>query len=312
MPENPVGPTDMADPHDMHLKRKRFELGNSDATATKLPKLSTVSARSPLIRKVPNTLSNYGFVSTRPNSSRPPLHLKSLADKFPGLSYCPSFLTPSEQSTVLAYLDTLPWRTDLQRRTMHFGGTYCYSHHTLNRPRSPPPTIPNALSFITTRLIDLNVYPLSNPPTELTINEYIDAQGISPHIDKLHFGPTICAVSLGSASTIRFLELDLQPNERPIERKNNTAKRTGRSVEVRLDGGSLLVMSGEARWKWQHEIPRTKTGRTVGWRRVSLTYRTIGNPEDGVWGWEDGKETELGKIRWGFGGENVTDEIIVK
>lgn len=79
-----------------------------------------------------------------------------------------------------------------------------------------------------------------------------------------------------------------------------------------MEGRSLLVMSGEARWRWQHEIPRTKQGRTVGFRRVSLTYRTVGNPEDGVWGWGfEGDTDEEGKVRWGFGGENICDEIAV-
>ncbi len=35
-----------------------------------------------------------------------------------------------------------------------------------------------------------------------------------------------------------------------------------------------MVMTGEARWKWQHEIVRSRKGR-IGdaWKRVSLTFR---------------------------------------
>ena len=42
---------------------------------------------------------------------------------------------------------------------------------------------------------------------------------------------------------------------------------------MQLPGRSLVVMTDEARWKWQHEIVRTERGRGKGWERVSLTFR---------------------------------------
>ena len=32
-------------------------------------------------------------------------------------------------------------------------------------------------------------------------------------------------------------------------------------------------MSGQSRWRWQHEIVRSGKGRGPGWKRVSLTFR---------------------------------------
>ena len=55
--------------------------------------------------------------------------------------------------------------------------------------------------------------------------------------------------------------------------KAGKAERSGRKEDVVLPGRSLLVMRGESRWKWQHEIVRSSRGRGVGWKRVSLTFR---------------------------------------
>lgn len=43
----------------------------------------------------------------------------------PGLTVIEEFITPLQETHLLAFLDGQPWRTDLARRTMHFGGTYC-------------------------------------------------------------------------------------------------------------------------------------------------------------------------------------------
>jgi len=52
------------------------------------------------------------------------------------------------------------------------------------------------------------------------------------------------------------------------------------SREVLLEPRSVLVLSGEARWRWKHSIPSRVSDRWDGqeyvWsRRVSLTFRVI-------------------------------------
>jgi alkylated DNA repair dioxygenase AlkB len=53
----------------------------------------------------------------------------------------------------------------------------------------------------------------------------------------------------------------------------------GRESQV-LTPGSLLMLSGEARYRWRHAIPGRKTDKVAGrsvvrGRRVSLTFRTV-------------------------------------
>ena len=55
--------------------------------------------------------------------------------------------------------------------------------------------------------------------------------------------------------------------------KAGKAEKTGRREDVAMPGRSLLVMRGESRWKWQHEVVRSKRGRGEGWKRISLTFR---------------------------------------
>jgi alkylated DNA repair dioxygenase AlkB len=54
----------------------------------------------------------------------------------------------------------------------------------------------------------------------------------------------------------------------------------GDRVDVLLEPGSLLVISGPARYAWRHGIAARKTDRwgdrtLVRGRRVSLTFRTV-------------------------------------
>jgi hypothetical protein len=73
---------------------------------------------------------------------------------------------------------------------------------------------------------------------------------------------------------MKFHELDLTPGQKPIDVRNKDAPRTGVTHEMWLEPRSLLVMQGDARYKWQHEIPNNKRSRGSSFRRVSVTYRT--------------------------------------
>ena len=80
-------------------------------------------------------------------------------------------------------------------------------------------------------------------------------------------------LSLLSTCPIRFHEL-VEPYDGSVRSgKAGKAKKTGRVVDVEMPGRSLLVMSGESRWRWQHENLRNGKGRGLGWKRVSLTFR---------------------------------------
>jgi len=77
------------------------------------------------------------------------------------------------------------------------------------------------------------------------------------------FGPVLCSLSLGSHCMM------------DLERVEN-----GEKLSLLLEPRSLLVLSGNARYKWRHAIPGRKTDTFSGQviqrgRRVSLTFRNV-------------------------------------
>lgn len=107
-------------------------------------------------------------------------------------------------------------------------------------------------------------------PDQLVANDYEPGSGIFEHVDQPVLGDTVVSVGLGSTCVMRF--------------SHTESERTG---ELFLEPRSALVLSGEVRWAWKHEIP----GRPVDiWRgierprqrRVSLTFRLMSRlPERG-------------------------------
>lgn len=207
----------------------------------------------------------------------------------PGLSVISDFITPDEESSLLAFLDVQPWRTDLSRRTMHYGGSYC-----LMPPRDATPfqrkaieqqvigasKIPSELNLLLERMIDHGLYSADTKPEYCIVNEYLPGQGISAHVENFRFGEPVCSLTLAGDDDMRFHELRSADDGSVRSGKASVAPRTGRSVDARLCRRSLAVLTRDARHKWQHEIVRGRKGKPIGWRRVSLTFRTEkrGNP----------------------------------
>ena len=113
------------------------------------------------------------------------------------------------------------------------------------------------------------------------INLYRPGEGISPHIDLLRrFGDGIVGVSLGDGGVaMRFARAEAEAGDTG----------DGDEYEVWLPSRSVLVLTGEARYKWTHGIaPRLKdkvevgaAGEGDGWMwqergvRVSVTFRWL-------------------------------------
>ncbi len=72
--------------------------------------------------------------------------------------------------------------------------------------------------------------------------------------------------SLGKNTTIASLSVGA---ERKFSFKH---KRTGQTVSLLLEHGSLLVMKGETQTNWLHRLPPTTK---INRERVNLTFRTI-------------------------------------
>ena len=207
----------------------------------------------------------------------------TFANRVPGLTLHEQFIIAEEEQSILDFLNDrsrCTWRTDLSRRTMHFGGTYC-----LMPPRSAPsekkkrpeilqaPPMLEEFSWLIDRMVEKGIFQRGKEPQYCIVNEYTGSLGISAHTENFQFREPVVGLSLLSSCPIRFHEL-VEPFDGSVRSgKAGRAEKTGRRVDVYLPGRSLLVMNGESRWKWQHEIVRSDKERGPGWKRVSLTFR---------------------------------------
>ena len=90
---------------------------------------------------------------------------------------------------------------------------------------------------------------------QILVSRYPAGAGIGWHRDAPMFGSKIAGVSLRAPCRMRF---------------QRTLKATGReTAELELAPRSAYLLSGKARWSWQHSIPAAKE------LRYSVTFRTL-------------------------------------
>lgn len=124
-------------------------------------------------------------------------------------------------------------------------------------------------------MIEHGYYTERTKPAFCIVNEYRPGQGISAHVENFRFGEPVCAVTLAGSDMMRFHELEKEDDGSVRTGKAGSAPRTGMKKDVWLERRGMMVMRGEARRRWQHEIVRgRRKGKEQGWRRVSLTFRT--------------------------------------
>ncbi|KAL8100956.1 hypothetical protein AgCh_032999 [Apium graveolens] len=108
---------------------------------------------------------------------------------------------------------------------------------------------------------------------QLIVNQYQPGEGICAHVDLMRFEDGIAIVSLESSCVMHFTRAE-------SEATNNRQK-----VPVYLSPGSLVLMWGEARYLWKHEINRnpgiqTWEGKNIDQkRRTSITLRKLCNTD---------------------------------
>lgn len=209
--------------------------------------------------------------------------IKSSGGTPPGLSILPSFVSIEEERELLGFLDAESWRTDLARRVIHYGGTYCLMPPRNASPETRTKTeatileaapIPAALAFVIERMVERGLYDANDRPAYCIVNEYKPGQGISAHVENFRFGEPVCSLTLAGADSMRFHELETVHDGSVRSGQAAKAPRTGRRIDLSLERRSLVVLTGDSRSKWQHEIVRgRKSGKSSTWRRVSLTFR---------------------------------------
>ncbi|MEN7551691.1 alpha-ketoglutarate-dependent dioxygenase AlkB [Rapidithrix thailandica] len=178
-----------------------------------------------------------------------------------GLKYVPNYLSKENCEFLLKAIYDNEWMSELSRRVQHYGYKYDYRSRAIDMTMKGRP-FPNWAILLTQRLKkDGYIKDLAD---QLIVNEYLSGQGIANHIDcEPCFGDTIASISLGSSCIMNFVE------------KNSKNK-----VELLLEPCSLLVLSGQARYKWTHGINKRlydqyKSEKLKRTTRVSLTFRKV-------------------------------------
>lgn len=167
-----------------------------------------------------------------------------------GLKYVPNFLCHYDWASLLDLIYTWDWCLDLKRRTQHYGYKYDYRHRSINESMKVGP-IPEVLCHLNDKMISDGL--LDVKFDQVIINEYKAGQSITPHIDCTPcFEDTICTLSLGSEYVMDFMNW-----------------KTKEKFKLLLEVGSLLILSGEARYDWTHGLKPQKGDR------VSVTFRKV-------------------------------------
>lgn len=176
-----------------------------------------------------------------------------------GLHYISNFISEEEHDSLLAAIDAQSWLNDLKRRVQHYGYKYDYKARNIF-PDSYLGELPPWLEGLQKRLYSEGLF--EQKPDQAIINEYLPGQGISTHVDCIPcFDDVVVSLSLGSDAIMQLCS---------DEQKH----------DVFLEKRSLIILSGEARYKWQHAIPARKSDMVDGirlerQRRVSVTFRKV-------------------------------------
>ena len=177
----------------------------------------------------------------------------------PGLLYVADFLSEGEEDHVVTVIDQSAWSSELQRRVQHYGWRYDYKARQIDSSMRLGP-LPEWAARLARRLVSNGI--LSDVPDQVIVNEYVGNQGISRHVDsEPSFADGVAMISLLESWEMVFRE----------------KKKRGRKVIRRLERRSAAIMTGDARYRWTHEIPKRmhEPGRVKRGRRVSLTFRKV-------------------------------------
>jgi alkylated DNA repair dioxygenase AlkB len=171
-----------------------------------------------------------------------------------GLHYRPDFVSPAQESELIAHIQALPLapfqfgQFEGKRRVVSFGHRYDFSTQRLEG--ADP--IPGWLTPVVREVERADKLP-DGSIGHVLVTEYEAGTGIGWHRDKKHFDK-VFGLSLASACDFRF-------------RKKNGTKWTRYTLHA--GARSLYTITGESRHDWEHSI------QAVPDRRYSITFRTM-------------------------------------
>ncbi|XP_026805127.1 alpha-ketoglutarate-dependent dioxygenase alkB homolog 6 [Rhopalosiphum maidis] len=154
--------------------------------------------------------------------------------------YIPNFITEDQESYIMEKVNSAPkpkWCQLKNRRVQNWGGM----PHIKGLI---PETIPDWLKGFMDQVDGLHVFPSTNKPNHVLINEYLSGQGIMPHLDGSLFFPTISTITCGSHTVLNFY----------MPLKDEAVVSNEKVYSVLLERRSLLVLQGKMYTEYMHGI----------------------------------------------------------
>lgn len=175
-------------------------------------------------------------------------------NQVPGLYYIKNIIKNSED--IINKLDNREWQpltsSFNSRVVQHYG--YKYDYKKLNATEKIE-DIPEFLLKLRDNLYHickhLKLIEEDYIFNQCIVNNYYKGQAISKHIDVLSFGKIIACYTLNDKAIMRFSNQD-------------------EKFDIEVEPNSLYIMSGDARYKWTHQMLSLKSER-----RISITFREI-------------------------------------
>uniref|UniRef100_A0A7S1IC66 Alpha-ketoglutarate-dependent dioxygenase AlkB-like domain-containing protein n=1 Tax=Eutreptiella gymnastica TaxID=73025 RepID=A0A7S1IC66_9EUGL len=176
-----------------------------------------------------------------------------------GLKFIPNYISESEEQSLLQLARGWTWDQEVStRQTAQFGFHYEYKTQNIREGRPWP----GEIDRLKTKLVEDKIF--QKTPDEMIATKLTPPQGFGAHIDHTkHFGPTI--VNLGMYSDINVILIDWENRRYHV---------------LRSERRSLIVLEGDARYKYAHAI---MGGLEDEWKhhiyarglRISLTLRNM-------------------------------------
>lgn len=173
----------------------------------------------------------------------------------PGLECTADFLSPHEEAGLVRAIEALPLAAApykqyaARRRIASFGSSYDFSAQRLH----PAPPLPAFLTPLRDRVAgELAVLP--EALAQALVTEYAIGTPLGWHRDTPEF-ETVAGISLAGSCEMRWRRYPPRPGQ-PV-------------LRLLVSPRSLYLITGEARWGWQHSVAPTRA------LRYSITFRTL-------------------------------------
>ncbi|XP_039297761.1 alpha-ketoglutarate-dependent dioxygenase alkB homolog 6 [Nilaparvata lugens] len=121
-------------------------------------------------------------------------------------------------------------------------------------------SIPQWLQKYVEKVEDLNFFEDSIRPNHVLINEYLQGQGIMPHLDGPLFYPTVTTISCGSHTVLEFFSQrsDSVSEAEDISMPTSQEKSSNlKMFSILVERRSLLVLKDDMYTKYLHGIAET-------------------------------------------------------